>query len=54
MRSLSMVMAGAILLGGCAATPPLHWTKPGASEEAVHTGSFGLRSTNTGRPVVFL
>lgn len=34
MRSLSMVMAGAILLGGCAATPPLHWTKPGASEEA--------------------
>jgi hypothetical protein len=33
MRSLSMLMAGAILLGGCAATPPMHWTKPGASQE---------------------
>ena len=34
MRTLSMVMAGAILLGACAATSPMHWTKPGASEEA--------------------
>jgi hypothetical protein len=34
MRSLFMVMAGAILLGGCAATPPMHWTKPGAGQEA--------------------
>src|SRR6516165_12760332 len=34
MRSLSMVMAGAILLAGCAATPPMHWTKSGATEEA--------------------
>ncbi len=36
MRSLSIVMAGAgaILLGGCAATPPMHWIKPGASQEA--------------------
>jgi hypothetical protein len=34
MRSLSMVMAGGILLGGCTATPAMHWTKPGASEEA--------------------
>jgi hypothetical protein len=34
MRSLSMVMAGAMLLGGCAATPAMHWTKPGASQEA--------------------
>jgi hypothetical protein len=34
MRSLFIVMAGAILLGGCAAAQPMHWTKPGASEEA--------------------
>jgi hypothetical protein len=34
MRSLLMVMAGVILLGGCAATPPLHWNKPGATQEA--------------------
>jgi hypothetical protein len=34
MRSLLMVMAGATLLAGCAATPPMHWTKPGASQEA--------------------
>ena len=34
MRSLSMVMAGATLLAGCAATPPMHWTKSGATEEA--------------------
>ena len=34
MRSLSMVMAGATLLGGCAAAPPMHWAKPGASQEA--------------------
>ena len=34
MRTLSMVTAGVILLGGCAATPTMHWTKPGASEEA--------------------
>ena len=34
MRSLSMLMAGAILLGGCAGTPPMHWTKPGAGQEA--------------------
>ena len=34
MRTLSMVTAGAILLAGCAATPTMHWTKPGASEEA--------------------
>src|SRR5260370_36247553 len=34
MRSLLMVMAGAILLGDCAATQPTHWTKPGASQEA--------------------
>ena len=33
MRSLLMVMAGAILLGGCAATQSMHWTKPGASQE---------------------
>src|SRR5262249_47933595 len=33
MRSLSMVMAGATLLAACAATPPIHWTKPGASQE---------------------
>jgi hypothetical protein len=34
MRSLSTVMTGAILLGGCAATPQsMHWTKPGASQE---------------------
>ena len=34
MRSLSMVMAGGILLGGCAAAQPMHWTKQGASQEA--------------------
>jgi hypothetical protein len=34
MRSLLMVMAGAILLGGCAATQAMHWTKLGASQEA--------------------
>jgi hypothetical protein len=34
MRSLFIVMAGAILLGGCAAAQPMHWTKPAASEEA--------------------
>jgi hypothetical protein len=34
MRSLSMAMAGAALLSGCAATPPIHWSKPGASQEA--------------------
>jgi hypothetical protein len=33
MRSLSMVMAGGMLLGGCAAIPATHWTKPGASQE---------------------
>jgi hypothetical protein len=34
MRSLLMVMAGAMLLGGCAAAQPMHWTKPGATQEA--------------------
>lgn len=34
LRSLLMVMAGAILLGGCAATQPMHWIKPGATQEA--------------------
>jgi hypothetical protein len=35
MRSLLMVMAGVTLFGGCAATPQsMHWTKPGASQEA--------------------
>ena len=34
MRSLFIVMAGAILLGGCAAAQPMHWTKPGATQEA--------------------
>ena len=34
MRSLFTVMAGAILLGGCAAAPLMHWTKPGATQEA--------------------
>jgi len=33
MRSLLMAMAGAILLGGCAATQPMHWTKSGATQE---------------------
>jgi hypothetical protein len=31
---LLMVMAGAIMLAGCASTPqPMHWSKPGASPE---------------------
>jgi hypothetical protein len=34
MRLLSMVMAGAALLGGCAAAQPMHWTKSGATQEA--------------------
>jgi hypothetical protein len=34
MRSLLMVMAGAMLLGGCAAAQPMHWTRPGATQEA--------------------
>jgi len=34
MRSFLMVMAGATLLGGCAAAQPMHWTKPGATQEA--------------------
>ena len=34
MRSLFIVMAGAIPLGGCAAAQPMHWTKPGATQEA--------------------
>jgi hypothetical protein len=34
LRSLLMMQAVVILLGGCAATPPLHWTKPGVSQEA--------------------
>ena len=33
MRSLLIVMAGAVMLEGCAAIPPMHWTKPGASQE---------------------
>ena len=34
MRSLLTVMAGAVLLGGCAVTvPPEHWAKSGATQE---------------------
>ena len=34
MRSFLIMIAGATLLAGCAATQPVHWSKPGATEES--------------------
>lgn len=45
MRSLLTVMAGAVLLSGCAETtaPPMHWTKSGATQETFLRDNFACR-----------
>jgi hypothetical protein len=45
MRSLLTVVAGTVLLSGCAGTtaPPMHWTKSGATQETFLRDNFACR-----------